>query len=49
MDGEPDQPGPLGKIWAVLGLVAAFAVGYMAVDLILARRRKDTESPADDG
>lgn len=39
-DTETEQadPGAFDKVWAVLGLVAAAVLGYMAVDLLRAKR-----------
>jgi threonine/homoserine/homoserine lactone efflux protein len=49
-DTEQADPGALDKAWAVLGLVAAAVLGYMAVDLLRAKRAPaaDAEGSQDD-
>jgi hypothetical protein len=45
-----EQPGSdmIEKAWAVLGLLAAIALAYMSVDLLLPRKQPEATADATD-
>jgi hypothetical protein len=47
MDEQPGSSDMLEKAWAVLGLLAALALAWMSIDLLLPRKQPETADAAE--